>query len=650
MRKWPVIVGTIFLFATILGGLALFSSQILFSSSWFRAILERKISKATGAKTTIQGELQGTLLPSPRLLIGGLSMEGEGDLYSLSIRKLELGTSLGNIVARRTRFDFLEATDIEVFLSPKEDLREHQPEGNFPKEEPSKERITSPAGEKREWSHWIPSVLGASRIELKDIRVEMAGGARLSFPSLSMREAGGVGLEGKPQKEILLLGKVGSQEVEVRGELKGQEEAHGLNPSTFELQLHGPPGIRFLMEGQLVPSSQGLKVAGRFHGSVSSLKDLLAKLNLRMPHLGSIRWGEFYLEGEFALGRGQGEISHMSGKVDGLPFTGSARIREDPEREIWLDLKAEEFNWDPLPTKPKKGLWRGRKPEDEELAPDRDANKSPLPQLISVPLAGVLRLDRLRLNGQLLEKVKFSFSLRDGVLSIHEFEAEIGGGVVRGEFEANLQAPVPDLTLKLATRGVDVGALLQGFAKTGFLSGPMDSEWELRGPWAQDLEEMLRHIEGKANIRISSGTIHGVDIPRMIRSFGLLGRKEKDDRDARTHFSKGSAKLLFHRGIIKVSRGSMDSEGVRIMAAGEADLIRRSLDFRLEPEIGSGAEGSSSVLVAPIWVSGSFSHPTFRPDLAGIRKRGEGPIKLSLPSKGELREMKKRLKEFLKPP
>jgi AsmA protein len=246
--------------------------------------------------------------------------------------------------------------------------------------------------------------------------------------------------------------------------------------------------------------------------------------------------------------------------------------------------------------------------------------------------------------------VKFSFSLRDGVLSIHEFEAEIGGGVVRGEFEAILQAPVPDLTLKLATRGVDVGALLRGFAKTGFLTGPMDSEWELRGPWAQDLEEMLRHIEGKADIRISSGTIHGVDIPRMIRSFGLLGRKEKDDRDASTHFSKGSATLLFHRGIIKVSRGSMESEGVRIMAAGEADLMRRSLDFRLEPEMGSGAEGSSSVLVAPIWVSGSFSHPTFRPDLAGIRKRGEGPIKLSLPSKGELREMKKRLKEFLKPP
>ena len=648
MRKWPVIVGTVFVFAIILGGVTLFSSQILFSSSWFRGILERKISKAIGARTIIDGELQGTLFPSPRLLIEGLSMHGEGDLYSLSIQKLELGASLGSIVARRTKFDFLEATGIDIFLSPKEGFQERPTKGNSLQENPSRKKIISQAGEKRQWSHWIPCILGASRIELKNVRVETGNRIGISFPSLSIHEAGGANLKGGPQKDVLLLAKVGGQEVEVRGKLKSQEERHCLGTSSFQIQLNGAPGMRFLVEGQMASSSQGVKVVGRFQGSVSSLKGLLAKLNIGMPNFGPIKWGEFILEGEFALGHGQTEISRINGKVDGLHFTGSASIRDDSEKEIWLDLKTEELNWDLLHIKPKKGLSRGRKTKGEELAPPSDANKSALPPLISLPLAGMLQLDRLRLNGQLFEKVKLSFSLRDGLLSIHEFKAEIGGGLLRGEAFANLQAPVRDVTLKLSTKGVDVGTLLRGFAKTGFLSGPMDSEWEFRGPWDEDLEEMIRHIEGKADLRISSGTIHGVDLPKMIRSFGLLGRKEKGGGDARTHFSQASAKLLLHRGMLKVSRGSMESEGLRIMAAGEADLIKRSLDFRLEPELGSGAEGSSSVLIVPIWVNGTFSHPSFKPDLAGIKKRGEGPIRLSIPSEGELKEMRKKLKEFLK--
>ncbi len=647
MRRWPVVLGKIFLLATILGGVALVSSQILFSSSWFRGVLERKISKATGSRTIIEGELQGNLFPSPRLLIEGLSMQGEGDIYSLSIRKLQLGTSLVSIMARRAKWDFLEAAGIDVFLSPKEDSGEHRAEENSRRERPSKERSTSQAEEKGKWGHWIPYILGTSRMELKDIRIEIANRVGVSVPSFSMREEGGASSEGKPQKEVLLLAKVGGQEVEVRGKLKGQEERHGLGASTFEIQLDGPPGTRFLMEGRLAPSPQGVKAVGRLHGSVSSLKGLLAKLNVEMPDFGPIRWGEFSLEGEFALGRGQREISHINGKVDGLAFTGSASIRQDTHKEIWLDLKAEEFNWDFLPTKPENGVSRGKKTRDEELSPSPGRHKSLLPPPISLPLSGHLQLDRLRLNGQLLEKVKLSFFFREGLLSIYEFEAEIGGGVVRGEVSANFRAPIRDVTLKLATKGVDAGTLLQVFAKTGFLSGPMDSEWELRGPLDEDLDQMIRYLQGKADLRISSGTIHGIEIPKMIKSLGLAGRREKGDGEARTHFSQASAKLLLDRGILKVSRGSLDSEGLRIMAAGEADLIRRSLDFRLEPEIGSGVEGSSSVLVTPIWVSGTFSHPTFRPDLAGIRKRGEGPIRLSLPSQRELREMRKKLKEFL---
>jgi AsmA protein len=49
---------------------------------------------------------------------------------------------------------------------------------------------------------------------------------------------------------------------------------------------------------------------------------------------------------------------------------------------------------------------------------------------------------------------------------------------------------------------------------------------------------------------------------------------------------------------------------IRVIAAGDANLVEETLDFRVE-----------SGLMVPVLVSGTFSKPKFTPDLAGMAKK-----------------------------
>lgn len=649
MGRWPVILGAIVGALVLLGVAVVVWSHMLLSSSWFKGFIEERISRATGAKSKIAGQIQGSIYPRPRLLIKGLALGGKGGAYSLNIEELDVGVSLGRFFFGRNAFEFLEARGMGIVVSVKK-----PPETNHPGEISSGEAspedtASSPKKGEKEKVDWISYIIGASQVALKDIKVEVRNVDGPPIPPIFISKIRLEQVQEGTAKELSTVAKVENQSVEIRGWLKNQKEASNLLGWPFNLELNVPQRIAIRVEGEITPSPwREFKAVGKLEGQVSSVKDLLGKLNIRPPHLGPLRWGQVSLKGDFEISTGQAEIHKLNGVMDGFSFTGSIRATLGHGGGIWFDLRADE-----LALNIKSPEFR--KSETKEKMEKKGHPSSPkgngnVPRLLSrsLPVEGQFQLNRLIVNGQLLENLRIVLSSKEGILSVPIFEAKIGRGSLQGNGLMDLQGTIPYVWARITTKEVELRSFLQGFAGTSFLNGLTNSEWELRGPWQGDLDQMSQSWEGTAHVLISSGIIHGVDIPKMTRSFGLLGRKEDSGKEARTSFSKAQGRLILQRGILKVSRGSLESEGLRIMAAGEADLINRTLDFRLEPEIGSQGEGDSSVLVTPIWVGGTFSKPSFKPDLAGIRKKGEGPVRLSLPSKRELKEMRKKFREFLK--
>ena len=71
---------------------------------------------------------------------------------------------------------------------------------------------------------------------------------------------------------------------------------------------------------------------------------------------------------------------------------------------------------------------------------------------------------------------------------------------------------------------------------------------------------------------------------------------------------------------------SLKSPLIRVLAAGNANLVTEALDFRVEPKVvgtikGQGDASDRSGLMVPVIVSGTFSDPKFAPDLAGVAKK-----------------------------
>jgi AsmA protein len=70
---------------------------------------------------------------------------------------------------------------------------------------------------------------------------------------------------------------------------------------------------------------------------------------------------------------------------------------------------------------------------------------------------------------------------------------------------------------------------------------------------------------------------------------------------------------------------AMKSPLVRLLAAGKADLVKETLDFRIDPKLvgtikGQGDEKDRSGLGVPIVVTGSFDQPIFLPDVEAMAK------------------------------
>lgn len=117
--------------------------------------------------------------------------------------------------------------------------------------------------------------------------------------------------------------------------------------------------------------------------------------------------------------------------------------------------------------------------------------------------------------------------------------------------------------------------------------------------------------------------------------------------------------FTIQNGVANTPGTSLKSPFIRIVAAGTADLVGETLDFRVEPKAvasikGQGDESQRSGIMVPVLVSGTFASPKFRPDLsAAAKQKIEQQVLESKPAqklleKEELKPVEKKAKDALK--
>ena len=308
--------------------------------------------------------------------------------------------------------------------------------------------------------------------------------------------------------------------------------------------------------------------------------------------------------------------------LDDSKLNFSFTAKEFSKPNLIFDLKLDQINLDRyLPPKAPTGQTAPSAAKPAEPTPKK-TDYTPLRQLV---LNGNVAIGKLTVNNAKLEDLNLKIAARDGLISLDPFSMKLYQGSAAGKTAVNVKGDSPVTDVQLNLDKVQVHPLLKDVANKDFLEGTAKAQIVL-SMTGDNPARVKQTLGGKGNLTFSDGAIIGVDLAHMARNVkAALGGEAKSGSKPRTDFAEFFAPFTIENGVFHTSETSLKSPLLRLLAAGKADLVEETLDFRVDPKLvgtikGQGDEKNRSGLGVPIIVSGSFANPSFRPDAEGMAK------------------------------
>jgi AsmA protein len=342
-------------------------------------------------------------------------------------------------------------------------------------------------------------------------------------------------------------------------------------------------------------------------------------------------------------------------ELDQSKLKFSAAVAEFSKPNLKFDLDLDQINLDRyMPPK-------SEQPSKEKTSgPAKPVKKktdyAPLRRLI---LDGTLKIAKLTVSKANIEDVVLQIKAKDGVFNLDPMKLKMYQGNAAGKAVLNVAKDTPRSKINLRLNNIQVGPLLQDVLEKDFLVGATNADINI-AMVGDDPEKIKKTLNGKGELQFNDGAIVGIDLSAMARNVGAaFGLAKKGEKRPRTDFSELLVPFTIKNGVANTPQSSIKSPFIRITAVGTADLVKETLDFRVDPQAvgtikGQGDEVKRSGIMVPILVSGTFSKPKFRPDLsAATKQRIEKEIFESkevkkILEKEELKPLEKKAKGLLK--
>ena len=259
----------------------------------------------------------------------------------------------------------------------------------------------------------------------------------------------------------------------------------------------------------------------------------------------------------------------------------------------------------------------------EKTAAKKATDYEPLRKMI---LDGRLKIGQLVASKAKISDLLVQIKAKNGIFNLDPLQLTMYQGNVNGKGNFNVQTQTPKSNINMKVAGVQVGPLLQDVIEKDILEGLTNAQLNLA--MAGDNPDKIKQtLNGKGQLRFNDGAIVGIDLAGMVRNAkAAFGLAQKPSERPRTDFAELSAPFTITNGLFNTPQTSLKSPLIRVLAAGNANLVTEALDFRVEPKVvgtikGQGDASDRTGLMVPVIVSGTFSDPKFAPDLAGVAKK-----------------------------
>jgi len=184
-------------------------------------------------------------------------------------------------------------------------------------------------------------------------------------------------------------------------------------------------------------------------------------------------------------------------------------------------------------------------------------------------------------NLPLLESLRVSADLRDGILVFRPIEVGFAGGQIGGAVTLDAQHDPLSMHAKLDMKDVRLEKLLGGLKKGARSAGPLQGHADLKGR-GQNLAALLASVSGKAEIDMHSGGISNLLDAKLGLNGGKILRLMLTG-DGAIGINSAKAAFDFDKGLGRSTTILLDTDQTQTQGTGTIDLHDRSVNLLLTP-------------------------------------------------------------------
>ncbi|MBC6489173.1 AsmA family protein [Aeromonas hydrophila] len=643
----------------------------LIDPNQFKPQLVEQVGKSTGRELVIQGDIGWRFWPSLGLSLEQVALRNpagfaEPDLVRFTRGEASVG--LLPLLSHRLEIGKVTLSGAHLFIQTKADGSSNLSDLLKASAEPKGEAATTepvattppPASDKQPWQISLQGVeLQQASALLQDDRngtVSRLEQLDLNLGQLAVDQWVPVTLAAKGAQGELAFDLKGSTQLKLapdasRSELKDVVLAGSLSEPTQRLDAFSLKADRLAL-GQwssLTLSLQGAQgasdkptLAGTLEGTLKARLDenrqlleisdavLAAKLSgdvLPRPQM-QVKLAGF---ARAELDKQVVTLSNLVMGVDDALLSGNGSVQLGAVPRVGFDLKGEKLDLDGWLGQPAKAApataTSGAGAPAQTTVPAAQALSMAEPDLTalkSVDLAGRLQLGSLRLKGLDLSAVDLQLALAGGQLTLKQFSAGVAGGQVTASGVLDARQQPARYQVHKRVQGVDVRPLLQTLAQTDLLEGKGDLEVEAQGSGLS--EQALRsRMQGKVNLRLSDGALHGINLAQMIREARatLTGKGADQVKEVRkTDFSAFTASFQIADGVARSDDIQLFAPALRVKGQGQTALVPETLDFLFLTSVVESSKGQGGKTVdelkditIPVRIGGHWQAPSYKLDV-----------------------------------
>jgi uncharacterized protein involved in outer membrane biogenesis len=616
MRLKHVLIGLAGLVVVVVGGAIIAVASIDFNQ--YRSTIADQVKQATGRDLKIAGDLKVGISLTPTVAVDDVTFANAawGSRPEMAtVKRFEGEMELLPLLSGDIRVKRVVLKGADILLET-----DAQGLGNWAfgqaaaAAQPGTEPTSSGTGK-------LPTV---NKITFEDVTITYKDGVTKKTQTVALQKFSAESADAASPIAIEVVANLNGNPISANGSVGALSGIVADQPMPIDIKAEGG-GATIAAKGTIAKPATGKGVAIALTAEGKSLADLTPLAGTALPPL-----GPYSFSGNLSDADGGYKVAGMQLKMGTSDVAGDASIAlagEKPKIVATLAsnlLDAKDFGIKPAP--PADAAPTASKGGDGRVFPD-----TPLPfDLLKAADAKIVFTgQKVIREPATLDGLAADLDLANGKLTIGKLDAGVVGGRLAISGVVDGSTPQPAVALKLSSRGIEAGTLMQTFGQTPVLTGgKINMDLDVTGQ-GKSMRQIMAGLNGRTDLQMGAGKINNRFAQIVLSDlFKLISTGGSADG---SNLNCLVSKFDIARGVATSKALVVDTGGATIVGSGKIMLDSEKLDMHLDP---TAKQVNLANLAIPVNVGGTLASPRVLPDPTALAKGATGAIAGAVSSGG----------------